>query len=131
MEKEKEVLSEEEIMEKLDNFLRKQGLDTQSCYFLTKKLNEDYWIEIAEDNEDVDDLDEGDEIDDLVDEVETDDSLAPEDEEDIEVGLGDLKDELIEEEPEELPVEKSKPTKKPFSIKRPVIKQRAVQDVPE
>lgn len=66
-------MEEEEIMEKVKNFLeQKAELDKQSCYFITKKLNEEYWSEIDEEISD-----EQDQIDDGFDEDLEDEPLVP------------------------------------------------------
>ncbi len=42
-------MEDDEIIEKLRKFLEdKQRLDVQSCYFISKKLNEEYWDEITQ-----------------------------------------------------------------------------------
>jgi len=49
----------EEIKQKINNFMDKKGLDSQSKYFITKALNEEYWDEIQEEpEEEQDELDE-------------------------------------------------------------------------
>jgi len=58
-------MEEEQIMEKIKRYMEeKEGLDAQSCYFITKKLNEQYWEDILEEDveEDIDDLSEFDDI---------------------------------------------------------------------
>ena len=58
-------MEEEQIMEKIKRYMEeKEGLDAQSCYFITKKLNEQYWEEIQEEDieEEIDDLPEFDDI---------------------------------------------------------------------
>lgn len=65
----KKELNEEEIMDKIRQFLEeKQNLSHESCYFITKKLNESYWEDLKGESEDEmdDDLDE--ELDDDLDE---------------------------------------------------------------
>lgn len=53
-------MEENKTIEKVRRFLEeKEGLDLQSCYFITKKLNEQYWDEVKEET----DLEEGDELD--------------------------------------------------------------------
>jgi len=53
-------MEEQEIIERIDKFFDKEGLDIQSKYFITKKINEEYWEEIQseEDQEENDLLDE-------------------------------------------------------------------------
>ncbi len=53
-------MEEQEIIDRLDKFLDKEGLDVQGKYFITKKMNEEYWEEIAGEGEDdlLDDLGE-------------------------------------------------------------------------
>lgn len=58
-------MNEEEIIQKVRNFLeKKEGLDVEPCYFITKKLNEQYWDEIqgeeeiSEDDESFDDFED-------------------------------------------------------------------------
>ncbi len=65
-------MEEQQIIERIDKFLDKEGLDIQSKFILTKKINEEYWEEV---------LSEGEE--------------EPEQEEDI---LGDFEEELEQEE---------------------------------
>jgi len=43
-------MEEEKIIEALDKFMEKQGLDDQGKYFITKKMNEEYW-ELIRDGE--------------------------------------------------------------------------------
>ena len=48
-------MDETEIIEKIDQFFDKQGLDIQSKYFITKKMNDEYWEDVlgeGEQNED-------------------------------------------------------------------------------
>ncbi len=49
-------MDDEEIKERVDKFFDKEGLDIQSKYFLTKKLNEEYWEEIQGEEEGDEDL---------------------------------------------------------------------------
>jgi len=52
-------MEEEEIMEKMTRFLEEKAeLDTHSCYFITKKLNEQYWEEILEEDTQEEDIDD-------------------------------------------------------------------------
>ncbi len=48
-------MDETEIIEKMDQFLDKQGLDIQSKYFITKKMNEEYWEDVSAEGEQNDD----------------------------------------------------------------------------
>jgi len=42
------VNDEDRIVEKIRRYLEeKEGLTAESCYFITKRLNEDYWEEIS------------------------------------------------------------------------------------
>ena len=50
-------MNSDEIKEKIKAFLeKKSGLEKESCYFLTKQLNEDYWDEIQ--NEGIEEVEE-------------------------------------------------------------------------
>jgi len=52
-------MEEEEIMEKMTRFLEEKAeLDTHSCYFITKKLNEQYWEEILEEDTQEEEIDD-------------------------------------------------------------------------
>ncbi len=94
-------MDEEEIIERLNKFLEKQGLDIQGKYFITKKMNEEYWEEIQGEDEGV---------------VEGDDILGE---------LGEEEPELTEqEEPEEeiaAPTPEKKTTKKKITIRKPKV----------
>ena len=50
-------MNEEKILEKVKSFLEnKAALDNAACYFITKKLNEEYWDLVqAEESEEEDD----------------------------------------------------------------------------
>jgi hypothetical protein len=69
-------MEDEEIIESLRKYLEeKKKLDLESCYFLTKKLNEVYWEEVKGD----DSAEEEDEVDDdidVLDESETEEEIA-------------------------------------------------------
>ena len=57
-------MEENEIIEKIDKFLDKEGLDIQSKFILTKKISEEYWEEVLsegeqEENNLLDEVDEG------------------------------------------------------------------------
>ena len=99
-------MDEEEIIERLNKFLEKQGLDIQGKYFITKKMNEEYWEEIQGEDEGI---------------VEGDDPL------------GDLGEEGAEdpiEEPEEPEEEIAAPTpvrKKKLTVKKP----KVIAKIPE
>ncbi len=49
-------MEENEIIERIDKFFDKEGLDIQGKYFLTKKMNEEYWREIEGEGEEDEDL---------------------------------------------------------------------------
>lgn len=88
-------MNEEETMEKLRNFLKnKAGLDTQGCYFITKKLNEDFWGEVQDETQE-----------------------EPEDD-DFDMDEGE---EIVEEEDLEIPQPKKASTKKKAFIKKPKV----------
>lgn len=73
-------MNDEEILEKIQKFLEeKEGLDLQSAYFLTKKLNMDYWDRIQDESDlEVED-DEDDDLDLETTEEETPEEEAPKD----------------------------------------------------
>ena len=99
----------EEIINKIKRFLQeKEKLDIETCYFITKRLNHEYWEEIMDDEETPQVEDEFGDFDDIPDSEEEE----PEP--------------LDEEIPEEIPPLKiNKPVqqkKEPTLIKRPQIK---------
>ena len=49
-------MEENEIIERIDKFFDKEGLDIQGKYFLTKKMNEEYWREIEGEGEEERDI---------------------------------------------------------------------------
>ena len=54
-------MDEQAIISKIKGFLEeKEGLEIQDCYFLTKKINEEYWEEIKESEEEPEEEDEED-----------------------------------------------------------------------
>ena len=71
-------MEENEIIEKIDKFFDKEGLDIQSKYFLTKKMKEKYWEEIqGEEEGDEDPLGElGAEETEPIDETEPEEEIA-------------------------------------------------------
>ncbi len=44
-------MEENEIIERIDKFLEKEGLDIQSKFILTKKISEEYWEEVLSEGE--------------------------------------------------------------------------------
>lgn len=101
-------MEEQAIIERIDKFFDKENLDIQSKYFITKKMNEEYWEEItSEEDEDEDllgDLGEG--------------ELGPEPEE-------------AEEPSEEIAA--PKPIKKKITVKKPkiAIKEEKKEEPPK
>ena len=49
-------MEEQAIIERIDKFFDKENLDIQSKYFITKKMNEEYWEEITSEEEGDEDL---------------------------------------------------------------------------
>ncbi len=99
-------MEEPEIIERIDKFFDKEGLDIQSKYFLTKKMNEDYWADISEEEGDEDLLDE----------------------------LGREEPEPEEPEEEIAAPKETKPLKKKISIKKPKVaakKEEKKEETPE
>jgi hypothetical protein len=71
----------QEIVDKIDGFMEKKGLDTQSKHNVCKLLQESYWEKIKE-QEDEEELDDFDDFDDL--EADNDDDLdIPEEKESV------------------------------------------------
>ena len=90
-------MDETEIIERIDKFFDKEGLDIQSKFILTKKISEEYWEEVLGEGE------------------QNDDDL-----------LGELGEEEPEEptEPEEdiaAPTPEKKTTKNKITIKKPKV----------
>ncbi len=54
IEEKEEKMDEQDIIERIGKFFDKEGLDIQSKYFLTKKMNEEYWEEILSEEEEED-----------------------------------------------------------------------------
>ncbi len=87
-------MEEQEIIEKLNKFFDKEELTLESKYFLTKKMNEEYWEEMQEE--------------------ENGDDLLGE--------LGEEEPEQEEpEESEEIAAEPKTPKKKKITIKKPKV----------
>jgi len=98
-------MEDEKVIEKIDNFLNKEGYGDQDKYFITKRMNEYYWEDISE-----------------VDDIEEDDG-----EEDLDGDLGDEyepeADNNNDSEYDEIDTDKvSSSKKKSPMIKRPVVK---------
>ena len=72
-------MDETEIIEKMDQFLDKQGLDIQGKYFITKKMNEEYWEDVLGEGE----QNEDDPLGDLGEDIEPEEELLEEPEEEI------------------------------------------------
>ena len=73
-------MDEQEIIDKLKKFLEEKcDLEIETCYFITKKVNEQYWDEIQGSGEELDMEEEKEDFSDFEDEKE-----EPEDIEEIE-----------------------------------------------
>ena len=112
-------MEEQDIIEKIDKFLDKEGLDIQSKFILTKRISEEYWEDVlgeGEQNDDdlLGDLDEA-EPEDPIDEVEEpeEEIAAPEDIEKVQ------RNEL--EERKQRILAKQRGQKKKITIKKPKV----------
>ena len=56
------MMEEIEIIEKIDKFLEKEELDLQTKFILTKKISEEYWLQLMSEGEEEDLGDEDEDI---------------------------------------------------------------------
>ena len=102
-------MEEEKIIETIDAFLEKEGLDVQSKFILTKKISEEYWEEVLSEGE----------------EGTVDDSIED---------LGETyteEPELEEELPEEEIAAPKPPKKKKITVKKPKVTTKKEEEKPE